>query len=424
MLLHYSWLMILILLTIFNVCIFLIYLPHIFRSQKIKNTSPKPKAQEIADKLKMLENIIALMPSNVYWMNREGIYLGCNDNEAKAIGLPTRHDIVGKRNIDIPGFLIPEALDPVNKEVMEHGKTIVLEEPALLPDASTAIFLSSKVPLYNDSGEVNGMVGISIDITEKKRADAELAETKHRLEGMTLVSATIAHELRTPLLAVTMAAESIKNYLPDLIEAYKEASEAKLPVNYIRPSHLKLLSSAYDDILAETKYSNTIINMLLTNVDQQSIKSSELKKCSIVYCVDEAIRRYPFQSDESSLVHWDAKNDFTFMGQEILTIHLLFNLLKNAIYYIRVAHKGDIHIWLENTSQNTRLHFRDTGKGIAADDLPKIFDLFFTKTYHGSGVGLAFCKMVMQSYGGNIECESLEGEFTEFILNFPKLSTA
>src|SRR5207248_1330446 len=106
-------------------------------------------------------------------------------------------------------------------------------------------------------------------------------------------------------------------------------------------------------------------------------------------------------------------------GQKVLTIHILFNLLKNAIYYIRTAHEGDIHIWLELGKKHNKLHFRDTGKGISADILPKIFDLFFSKTYHGSGIGLAFCKMVMQSYGGNIECDSVEGEFAEFILNFP-----
>lgn len=68
------------------------------------------------------------------------------------------------------------------------------------------------------------------------------------------------------------------------------------------------------------------------------------------------------------------------------------------------------------------MHFRDSGTGISADILPKIFDLFFSQTHHGSGIGLAFCKIVMESYGGKIECKSAEGEFTEFILSFPPIS--
>lgn len=242
---------------------------------------------------------------------------------------------------------------------------------------------------------------------------------KEKLEAMRNLAVDIAHELRTPLAAISMAAEGTKEYLPDLLETYKLATEAKLPTPDIRPSQFKLLSSALDSVTAEVNYSNTIINMLLVNAEQMNINPGEFKHCSISKCVEEALQRYPFQSDEKQLVHWDNKNNFHFMGTEILTIHMLFNLLKNSVYYIRAAHKGDIHIWLELGETFNTLHFRDTAKGIAPDILPKIFDLFFSRTYHGSGIGLAFCKMVMQSYGGKIECESVEGEFAEFILSFP-----
>lgn len=247
----------------------------------------------------------------------------------------------------------------------------------------------------------------------------KIQKQKEKLKTMRTLAVDIAHELRTPLLAINLAADNIKYYLADLIFAYGLAKEAKLPIKELPQSQFKTLSIAVDDIEAETNYSNTIINMMLTNVEQQNIKASDFRTCSIAKCIDEALRRYPFQSDERALVHWDEKNDFEFIGQELLTIHILFNLLKNAIYYIRTAHKGDIHIWLELGNKDNKLYFRDTGMGIAADILPKIFDLFFSRTYHGSGIGLAFCKMVMQSYGGGIDCVSVEGEFTEFVLSFP-----
>ena len=103
--------------------------------------------QEITDKLEMLENILAMVPGTLYWMDKEGYYLGCNDNQAEVIGLNSRKEILGKRNIDMPGFLISEILDPINKEVMEQGKTILLEEPAILKDGTRAIFLSSKTSI-------------------------------------------------------------------------------------------------------------------------------------------------------------------------------------------------------------------------------------------------------------------------------------
>jgi two-component system aerobic respiration control sensor histidine kinase ArcB len=134
-----------------------------------------------SDRLEMLEKIIAAMPENFYWMNKEGFYLGCNDNQAKSIGLDSRKDIIGKRNVDLPGFLIPEVLDPVNKKIMTEGKAISLEEPALLRDGTKAIFISSKVPTYDDRGEISGMVGISVDITKAKQKIADQLEILNKI---------------------------------------------------------------------------------------------------------------------------------------------------------------------------------------------------------------------------------------------------
>lgn len=369
-----------------------------------------------------LEEILALMPGHVYWKDINGVLQGCNDEQARDIGLKSRKEVVGLTAYDTLPKDLADEITRLDKEVMETGEPKLAEESLTLPDGKKSIWLSKKIPLYDNNKNVCGILGISIDITEKKRKDDELAETKHKLEGMTLVGATIAHELRTPLLTINMSAESIKNHLPDLISTYKKAAEANLQTKIIRKSQLELLYSTCEDIISETEASNLIINVLLTNLDQQSIDTKSFKKCSILSCVEDSIRRYPFQQDEKEFIQLDNKNDFYFIGDELLTTHVLFNLLKNSIYYIRTAHKGEIYISFELGEKYNKLYFRDTGTGIASDILPKVFDLFFTKTYHGYGVGLAFCKMVMEIYGGEIECKSMEGKFSEFILSFPAIN--
>ncbi|HVV67948.1 MAG TPA: ATP-binding protein, partial [Gammaproteobacteria bacterium] len=107
-----------------------------------------------------------------------------------------------------------------------------------------------------------------------------------------------------------------------------------------------------------------------------------------------------------------------------LLIHVLFNLFKNAIYFIRKAGKGNIHIWLEHHPRHNQIHFKDTGAGIKSENLPKIFDPFFTvDTNKGTGIGLAFCAMTLKSFGGSITCQSEWQEYTEFILTFPRKPT-
>jgi hypothetical protein len=57
--------------------------------------------------------------------------------------------------------------------------------------------------------------------------------------------------------------------------------------------------------------------------------------------------------------------------------------------------------------------------GISSSQLARLFKHFYTTTFMGTGIGLSFCKLVMNRFGGNIRCESIEGQYTKFILSFP-----
>ncbi len=250
----------------------------------------------------------------------------------------------------------------------------------------------------------------------------ENSKLKKHLQGMTTVASSIAHELRTPLASIRSGIKGSKLYLPTLIAAYEKARQAHLDIPTIRPHHYEALLTLLDDIEAETHFSNTMINMLLIKVNRTAISESEMQSCSIATCIDEAIRRYPFHpSEQAQLIHWDPKQDFIFKGNELLTIHVLFNLMKNALYYIAEAGKGEVTIFITKTRKFNQLHFKDTGAGIANDALPKLFERFYTTTPNGTGVGLAFCRMIMEGIGGSIHCDSVESEFTEFVLIFPKV---
>lgn len=244
---------------------------------------------------------------------------------------------------------------------------------------------------------------------------------KEKLKTIRALSTSIAHELRTPLATIKANAEGIKEYLPDLLKSYELAKQNNVNVPDIRPSQFVNLNAAVEHIQAETNFSNIIINLMLTNVDHSSIETTKFTACSIADCITETLARYPLLPNEKSLINWNNNTDFAFNGDKLLTIHVLFNLLKNALFYLKAANKGDIQIWIEKKDKYNNLHFRDSGTGIASNTLPHIFEHFFTQTYHGTGVGLSFCKMVMRTYGGDIICQSVEGEFTEFVLSFPIL---
>ncbi len=239
-----------------------------------------------------------------------------------------------------------------------------------------------------------------------------------KLKTINTVAESVAHELRTPLRTIASGAEGLQLFLPKLIETYSIAKNAKLPIPKIDESHYNSLKKALDNINSEVNSAFTFINILLINANE-SITKSKYQECSILECIDQAISRYPFDVKEKELIVLENKNDFIFKGDQELMIHVLFNLLKNSLYYIKAANKGKINIKVEIDHPYNRLYFKDTGKGISKKILPHIFDRFFTRTYHGTGIGLAFCKLVMKNFGGNILARSHEGEYTEFIMRFP-----
>jgi two-component system CAI-1 autoinducer sensor kinase/phosphatase CqsS len=242
---------------------------------------------------------------------------------------------------------------------------------------------------------------------------------------MLATAGSIAHELRTPLLSIRTGASGLQNFLPVLIDAYQQARRHELPVGAIRSAHLEAMIQVLENIEKEVSHSNTIIDMLLVNARLSRSLPQKLVRCSIRQCVDAALARYPFTESERALVHVDHAGDFSFQGNELLTVHILFNLIKNALRHIGIAGKGDIAIVVETRPDAHRLRFRDTGGGVAADAQRHIFERFYTSSRDsdsvlGAGIGLAFCRDVMHAFGGAIECESTPLEFTEFILTFPK----
>ena len=368
----------------------------------------------------ILDNIIANLPGHVYWKDIQGTFLGCNDLQANSAGFSSRKEMLGKTDYDMPWKEQADALRAADLDVMETESIQTTEEISLLADGTEAIFLSKKVPLY-EKGKISGILGISFDITDQKKTEQELHETKNKLDGMTLVSASIAHELRTPLATISMNAEALKETLPDLIHAYQLAEKAALPVQKTKSDFLNYLKKSPDLIEREARAAFTIIDMLLMNL-KAIPKSGTISRFSISQCIQDALSRYPFRVEQEKLIRWQKDEDFIVEGTVELVIHVLFNLIKNALYYIAKASKGEITLWLEKGKDYNSLYFKDTGTGIAKKDLPFIFDRFFSQTRHGAGVGLTFCKMVMELLGGTITCKSVEKKYTQFTLCFPSIN--
>lgn len=237
---------------------------------------------------------------------------------------------------------------------------------------------------------------------------------REKTKAARAIGENVAHELRTPITGISFR----------LAGAGKKVAQAQ--------SHLSADASAdallgdAQELLTQTReeveQANTIIEMLLVNTAREGPAQSQERQGSAAQMVAEALRRFPFTNlRERGLVSMLVEEDFVYCGPQLLLVHVLFNLLKNALYFVQQDTRDPR---VEVTVAARRISVFDNGPGIAARDLSRVFDRFYTTAPvgRGSGIGLAFCRQVMRTLGGDIECDSVAGEYTRFDLVFPPLN--
>lgn len=149
-------------------------------------TAQQAAERSLRDQTHLVEAIIENIPHAIFWKDRNSVYLGCNRNFLAYRGLDAKEQIVGKQLCDVA--VAPEEADRSaedDRRVITTGESrLDMEESLTRADGSKLAVLSSKVPLRDVDGEAVGVLGIFADITERKRAEAELAASEKRFRDL------------------------------------------------------------------------------------------------------------------------------------------------------------------------------------------------------------------------------------------------
>lgn len=252
-----------------------------------------------------------------------------------------------------------------------------------------------------------------------RQAEQELLQA--RRQTMIALASYLAHELATPLATIASAAAGLERHLPALVRGYRRSASLD-ETAVIPPGTLALLESTPALIQASASRSRMLVRLLLMNVGGGSMAGAPRVRVSLARLIDEALGCYPFAAGEQDRVRIEG-GDFALSGPPTLLIHVLHNLIKNALDAIHAAGKGNIHLLLRSGPDWNRLTITDTGCGIAPEAMPHIFDEFFSLKGpgKGTGMGLPFCRRVMTGLGGEIACRSVLGEYTRVELRFPPI---
>ena len=347
-------------------------------------------------KNKILEIILNLIDCHVYWKNKHGSYLWCNKQFATVLGLNDSNAIKGKTDYDLYSPELAKSVVETDQTILSQGKEYQIEEIGLDSKNRKAIYLSIKTPIKDKLGNVEGLVGISMNITEKKQS--EIAKQQFIMN--------MAHDLRTPLSGII----GIAGILADRGASAQDKEYGVWTLNAGRQL-LELLNAVLEviatehmeDLVRKDRINLQLLAKELHNLIQPAIIA---KKLTFKWRVD---------SNLPSII-----------SDHIKLKRIFLNLLSNAIKF---TNKGKINLAItllaiKNNQAKIEMNISDTGIGIAKDDLEKIFDRFYRThpsyeaEYKGYGIGLFLVKKSVDLLGGQINVFSEEGKGSCFTVTF------
>ena len=160
-----------------------------------------------------IQDILSNLPNSIYWKNKEGVYLGANIHAVRMVGFKSVNDIIGKTDYD---FSSKEKADNFRKNdilVLTTGKEICVEEESYSKMGTKLIQLSTKKPIRDSSGNIIGVMGVTVDITDLKKKEEQLVEqTKFLEEALSEKKRflnNLSHEIRTPLHIISSISEAL-----------------------------------------------------------------------------------------------------------------------------------------------------------------------------------------------------------------------
>jgi PAS domain S-box-containing protein len=265
--------------------------------------------------------------------------------------------------------------------------------------------LDSGVPRFTEEGRFLGFIGTSIDITDHKLFEDVREELEHvgRLNIAGEMASSLAHELSQPLSAAN-------NYLEACLRRMENG-------DWDRDGLQKAVMHAH----GQTERAGAIISHLKNLVRKQKQENSMQEINALV-------------RDTVSFMDYELHHHFIRLSLELSPVppvlgnrieleQVLINLIKNAIDSMASSPRRDLHITTRVIESGAvMVSVRDTGKGIATDELDKIFNPFQTSKKEGLGLGLAICRSLIENYGGRIWAEQNGHGGAEFNFTLPAWS--
>jgi PAS domain S-box-containing protein len=339
-----------------------------------------------------------------------GCYIDVNNAFLETMGY-LRDEIIGSTNMGLGLFDVPGLRDKILDDLNNQKPVRKMEIRVRTKDNQIKIGLLSADSIY--IGENRCLLTVTMDITERKKAEDELRIARLEADRANLAKSEflsrMSHELRTPMNSILGFAQ--------LLEMGQLTPGQKKGVSHIMRSGKHLL-----DLI------NEVLDIARIEAGRISLSLEPVQLSSIIPEMTDTVR--PLTNEKKIVLRiLNMPNDRLFIKTDRQRLkQILINLLTNAIKYN--IDGGQVFIKTEQLPSNEqdasfiRISIIDTGMGISKEDLPKLFNPFERigaekSQIEGTGLGLAVVKKLMDAMGGKLGVDSTYGEGSTFWIELP-----
>lgn len=248
-----------------------------------------------------------------------------------------------------------------------------------------------------EEGKIRGMIVQVRDITERE-SEHKKNDVCERLNSLLSMTASVAHEVKNPLAAMSLYIDILKKRLDRLSQKDEKLTECT------------------DVLSEEIERLNSIVSGFLMTLRPLNLPDEPVSLSSLTDDVARLVR-YDLESKHIELIVQKEEDVPSVIADVCKVKQVLLNLINNSIN--AMPDGGRLTLSLFRNGDSVALSVTDTGKGIPERLLPRIFDPYFTTSSSGTGLGLTIVYQIMKSHGGDIFIDSKEGEGTVFTLLFP-----
>lgn len=366
----------------------------------------------------LVDNVNAV----VFLKDLEGRHLLVNRYYEEATGIASA-DVIGKTDHEVYPREVADHITEIDRKVMETGEILSFEEQVPHTDGSVHDYLTVKIPLKNESGEIYGMCGLATDVTEIKVAQGEAEEARLQAEEAlkraeeanrtkSAFLANISHEIRTPLNAILGFTDILSATAPDHQKGYLEA-----------------IKTAGESLLAMI---NDVLDLARMDAGDISLRSEPMVLHRTIRECTELVQDSAKAKGLDLRVDLQPQVPAAIVLDESRLRQVLLNLLGNAIKFTET---GSVAVTVDTLSQqNDRVDLNisiiDSGVGIPADQMDRIFASFTQKEgqsindFGGTGMGLAISQRLTRLMGGTLEVQSEVGQGSTFTVNLRDVQVA